>query len=221
VDSGEHQKYVKALEVFSKAQPWPENYLMIAISLTQLGKFTKALHSYRQSVQGFLNDRKAWLGTGQPNWLVYSYILANQADLHPKVCEELEAYKQHPGGDSLVAFYAYGMLHLMSGDDNGASVYVPKLTKNPRHKWIFAAGKTMQAIVEQSQVDLRESLHGLLIAHQRLAKFGSLRETPEGFLCLPAMVLSRVALDRGMEVDLESEYLSRGYLNYLLHEDNS
>jgi hypothetical protein len=55
----------------------------------------------------------------------------------------------------------------------------------------------------------------LLLAHRGMAKFGGLRETPEGYLCLPAMALSKVALDCGMVVNVESEFFSQGYLEYL------
>ena len=48
-----------------------------------------------------------------------------------------------------------------------------------------------------------------------MAKFGGLRETPEGYLCLPAMALAKVAIDRGMAVGVENEYLSKGYLEFL------
>lgn len=54
-----------------------------------------------------------------------------------------------------------------------------------------------------------------------MAKFGGLRETAEGFLCLPAMSLAKVALARKMAVDAHSEYLSSGYLDYLLRSDRS
>jgi hypothetical protein len=53
-----------------------------------------------------------------------------------------------------------------------------------------------------------------------MAKFGGLRETPEGFLCLPAMSLSKMALERDLLISVESEYLSKGYLDYLLQQQN-
>jgi hypothetical protein len=61
----------------------------------------------------------------------------------------------------------------------------------------------------------------LIEAHYGMAKFGGLRETAEGFLCLPAMSLAKVALARKMAVDAHSEYLSSGYLDYLLRSDRS
>jgi len=77
-------------------------------------------------------------------------------------------------------------------------------------------GEAIRAIVEHDQTAFDAALGGLLRVHQGKAKFGGLRETPEGFLCLPGMSLSALALERGLEVNPESEYLSKGYLDYLL-----
>lgn len=73
----------------------------------------------------------------------------------------------------------------------------------------------MQAITKQAQTVLDSALGVVLQAHRGMAKFGALRETPEGYLCLPAMALAKLALDRGMAVSVENEYLSKGYLEFL------
>ncbi len=215
MDDIRRQRYEQALEARSKASDWPSDQLMVAICLTQLGKYPNALHFYDVALQGFLKDRRAWHGTSQPNWLVDTYILAKQPELYHQVQEEVEAYKLDRRGGSLVALYSYALVRLISSEDEAAGDYVSGLLKKTKVKDTFAMGKTIQAIIARDQSPFDLALDDLLKAHRGMAKLGGLRETPEGFLCLPAMSLSKMALERGMEINAESEYLSKGYLEYI------
>jgi tetratricopeptide (TPR) repeat protein len=214
MDDAERQRYEQALKFFGKDPDGSFKQLMVAICLTQLGKFPDARDFYGRAIVSSLNDR-FWYGTSQPNWLVDTYILANQATLYPEVLKEIEGYKSDPRGMSLMAFYAYALTCLIPGKDEEASDYVSGLLKKPKIKDTFAIGRIIKAIIEHDQLAFDGSLEDLLDAHKRMAKFGSLRETPEGFLCLPAMSLSKMALGRGMQITAESQYLSTGYLEYL------
>lgn len=215
MDDARRQRYEQALDVFGKAADWSPERLMVAICLTQLGKYSNALHFYDLALQGFLKDRRAWYGTGQPNWLVDTFSLAKQPEFYHQVQEEIEAYKLDRRGGSLVALYSYALLRLIAGRDAEADDYVPGLLKKHKVKDTFAMGKTIQAIIARDQPAFDSALDDLLKAHRGMAKFGGLRETPEGFLCLPAMSLSKMALERDLEVNAESEYLSKGYLEYI------
>jgi hypothetical protein len=93
--------------------------------------------------------------------------------------------------------------------------YAHGLFATPKLKDLYAAGQAVQAIMERNQTAFDSALAVVLQAHRGMAKFGGLRETPEGYLCLPAMALTKVAMDRGMVVNVESEYLANGYLQYL------
>jgi hypothetical protein len=104
----------------------------------------------------------------------------------------------------------------MAERDEKAKDCVPGLLKKPKIKDTFAMGQIIAAIIGRDQLAFDTAMDSLLKAHRGMAKFGGLRETPEGFLCLPGMSLSAIALERGMEVNAESQYLSRGYLDYLL-----
>jgi tetratricopeptide (TPR) repeat protein len=220
MDDARRKKYEQALEFFGQPPHYSSDQLMVAICLTQLGKYPNAQHFYDLALEGFLKDRRAWHGSSQPNWLVDTYVLANRPGLYSQVREEIEAYRQDRRGGSLVALYSYALVRLVSDEDRDADDYVPGLLKDPKIKWTFGMGKTIKAIIERDQQAFDAALDGLLKAHRGMAKFGGLRETPEGFLCLPAMSLSKMALERGMKINSESEYLSKGYLEYLSQQQD-
>jgi hypothetical protein len=193
---------------------------MVAICLTQLGDYPNAQHFYGLALRSSLRDR-LWHLSGEINRLVDALVLANQPDFYSQIAKQVETYKLDRRGDSLLALYAYALVRLVSGNDEEANDYVPGLLSKPKIKWTFAMGKIVKAILDRDQTAFDVALDDLLRAHQGRAKFGELRETPEGFLCLPAMSLSKMALERGLEVNAESEYLSKGYLDYLLQSESS
>lgn len=217
MDDVMRQKCEKALEGYGSAPTWSSDLLKAAICLTKLDKYSNALRSFGLALQRFLEDR-FWHRTSQPNWLVDTFTLAHQPELFQQVQEEVEAYKLDPRGNSLVEFYSYALIRLIAGRDEETRDYVPGLLKRRKVKYTYAMGKTIEALIARDQAAFDSSLDDLLKAHRGMAKFGGLRETPEGFLCLPAMSLSKMALERGMELNAESEYLSRDYLNYLLYQ---
>jgi tetratricopeptide (TPR) repeat protein len=194
--------------------------LLVAICLTQLERYPDARSTYDLALQSSFKDR-LWHMSSEPNLLVNIYMMAGRPDLYARTWKEVEAYKSDRRGKSLWALYAYAMIRLMSGKDEEAYDYALGLLKKPTVKDTFAMGQTIQAIVECSQDAFDVALADLLNVHRGMARFGGLRGTPEGYLCMPAMSLSRIALERGMQVNTESEYLSRGYLDYLLQRQDS
>jgi tetratricopeptide (TPR) repeat protein len=214
------EKYEQALMVFSEPPTSSWKQLMVAICLTQLGDYPKAQHSYILSLRSSLEDR-LWHLSGEIHRLVDTYVLANQPDFYPRISEQIEGYKLDPRGGSLSPLYAYALTSLVIGEDEEATDYVRGLLEKPKIKWTFAAGRTVRALIALDQLALDDALDELLEAHRGMAKFGGLRETPEGYLCLPAMSLSKMALERDLEVNVVSEYLARGYLNYLLQRQDS
>jgi tetratricopeptide (TPR) repeat protein len=210
------QRYQQALETWGNDPDTGSTRLMVAICYTQLGEYPQAKLHYGRALDVFLRNRKDWHGMSLPDRLVDTYILAGQPDVYPQVSAEIEAYKLDYRGASPLALYAYAVLCLVTGKDQEAGSYVPGLLKRPKYKWITALGATIKAIIERDQASFDQALQGLLLAHRGMAKFGDLRESPEGFLSLAAMSLSKMALDRGMAINAESEYLSKGYLSYLL-----
>jgi len=188
--------------------------LMVAICLTKLKRYPEAKRFYRLSIHGSLRDR-FWHLAGSLNQLVDTYMLAGEPSVCSQVVQEVEDYKLDRRGNSPVASYAYAIIYLAVGRDRDAEVCVPRLLAKPKWKDCFAMGKVIEATIQRNQSAFGDALDTLLQAHGGMAKFGGLRDTPEGFLCLPAMSLAKIALQRGLSVGTESEYLSKGYLDYL------
>lgn len=215
------EKYLEALRVFREPPHASWKQLMVAISLAKLGNYPKARESFRLALKGYLEDR-TWRGSSEPNQLVDTYVLAGESASLSQLSKEIVDYRSDPRGQSLVAIYASAVICLLYHQDEQVDVFVSGLLKKPRIKDTFAMGQVIRAIVDGDQSAFHDALDNLLKAHRGMAKFGGLRETPEGFLCLPAMSLSRIALERGIEVRAQSEYLSKGYLDYLVRiEDPS
>jgi len=193
--------------------------LMIAMCRTKLGKYDLAQLSFRRALEGFLGKGRIWwFGTSQPNWLADAYVLAWLPQRYVDTFTAIESYKEDPRLPAPVAMYAYSLMRLIAEEAAAAAKYADSLLKQPKLKDLFAAGQAIQAIIALDQPAFDDALGALLQAHRGMAKFGALRETPEGYLCLPAMAPAKVALDRGMAVKSESEYLSQGYLDYLRHQ---
>jgi hypothetical protein len=198
-----------------EARPWGDTKLKTAICLTVLQDYPAAKEAFRRTLDDFLNSaNKAWLGTNQPHWLTDTYMLADAPALYEQTWRELHIFKMEPR-PGLWGLYAYASLGLAGGKDVEALKYVVGLLAKPKYKDMFAAGQAITAIAARDQMGLDQAFANLLVAHRGMAKVGGLRETPEGYLCLPAMALSKVALDRGLSVNVENEYLSKGYLEYL------
>lgn len=213
--AAKRQRYTQALEVFSQRPDDSAFKLMVAICLTQLGDYPSARSFYRLSLTAAFTQRQ-WSRMGVMHCLVDTYVLANQPDALPRLSAELEAYKRDRRGGSLEALYAYSVVNLLSARDGEAAGYVLGLLKKPKVKWTYAAGKTIQAIIDRDQPGFDQALEELLRAHRGMATVGGIRESPEGFLCLQAMSLARLAGERGMAANAESEYLNKDYLQFLL-----
>lgn len=214
----QQQKYRQALQAFSEPPIYHWKILMVAICYIKLGKYSEALEHFRAALHGFLEDplQSFWRRSGQVNFLVDCYSMANQPDLYPQVFENTEEYHLDRRSRALMPQYAFSVIRLISGKDQEITDYVANLLKKPKIKLTYAMGKTIEAILELHQSTFNVELSNLLKAHRGMAKFGGLRETPEGYLCLRAMSLAKIALARGMSIDVESEYLSKRYLDFLL-----
>jgi len=210
------QRYLDDFAFYqNEPRPWGDTKLKAAICLSMLQDYPAAREALRFTLDDFLNSvRKAWYTTNQPHWLTDTYVLADTPALYEQTWRELHTFQLAPR-PGLWGLYAYGSLCLVGGKDAEALTYVAGLLAKPKYKDMFSAGQAITAITAHDQMCLDAALADLLDAHRGMAKFGGLRETPEGYLCLPAMALAKVALDRGMAVNVENEYLSKGYLAYL------
>jgi tetratricopeptide (TPR) repeat protein len=216
-------KYAMALSRWMPDAERKQNHnylhLMVGICFTKLGNFELAEAWYERSLEASLRTRHLWYQYGTVPDLLDPYMLTRRSDLKDRVIREVKEWQTEFGSRAgqriAVAQYAYAVASLLSGADAEALQYVPLLTSSTRIRWGYAVGWLINAVARRDQAQFEESLEAFLKVHARMARFGVLRETPEGFLCLPAMSLTRLAMDRGMSVDSESEYLSLDYLAYL------
>jgi len=216
MDESKQREYEKALQSYGAKPDWPSFRYLSAICLTKLGRFASAEDAYRFALRGFLDRPRDWRVPGLPNNLVDCYLMANAADVRPDVVREVEAYKSDRRGRALVPLYSYAVLSVAGGSDQEALQHAEGLLAKPRVKWTWAAGQAISALVDQDHAGLRESLDELLAAHRGMAKHGALRETPEGFLCMPAMSILLLARRRGLLISVTSEYVSMEYVEHLL-----
>jgi len=208
-------RYEQVLRYYMERMDSSLEQLGVAICLTKLERYPEARGFYGLAIHSALGDG-LWLTMSQPDQLVCTFVLAGQPSLRSRILRQVEGYKLDPRGDSLVAYGAYAVLGLATGNDSDAQAYVQRLLAKPGARLPLAMGKVIEATIQRSQSGFDTALDTLLLAHRGMAKFGALRETPEGFLCLPAMSLAKIALQRGLSVDVISEYLSKGYLRHLL-----
>jgi hypothetical protein len=200
---------------------YEQDYFYLAICEIILGNYPKAKNLFTESIIAMFGTNSFWRASSQPNWLVDIAILSGRSDLYPSVLEELTLYrlsstKSKPVGNSPMAHYCYSVMEIACPNSGNISEWIKDLIKRPKYKDLYAAGLALQAILSKDQASFISSLHLILKAHEGQAKHGDLRWSPEGWLCLPAMTLSFLACQKNLKVEIDNEYLSLGYLAYLM-----
>ena len=216
-----HSKVLKHLDNCQRIlkPEYDEDKFLLAICQTQLGNYAEAQRLFEKSCKGMLKTQW-WKKTSEPNLLVDICILCGRIEFYPDVERELDYYKIDYRGNSLVALYSYAVMELLSPSRNDITKWIQGLLKKPKVKDTFAMGKVFQAILDENQSAFNDGLTHLLKAHEGIAKYGSLRESAEGLLCMSAMSLAYVASKRNLKVQVENDYFSIGYLEYLLGFQN-
>jgi hypothetical protein len=221
MDAQKIQEYLFKYE--SAPKKYEQDYFYPAICEVRLGNYSSACTWFGAALKKMLEPRTYWRMSGQPNWPVNIALLSGRTDLYPSVFEALQAYRlhgctyEHTGGHSPVAHYCYSVMEIILPDAGNLDFWVQDLLKRPKYKDLFAAGHAFRAILEKDQTALTLSIQALLEAHTGFARHGGLRLTPEGWLCLPAMALSILAAQNHLTMDIQNEYLSLGYLDFLQH----
>jgi hypothetical protein len=152
--------------------------------------------------------------------LVEITILSGRNDLYASVNKELSIYRSNYGesvANAPLTLYCCCIMEMLIPQSGNINDWISELLKRPKYKDLYAAGLTIQAIQDHDQSAFDSSLRSLLKVHEGKAKFGELRLTPSGWLCLPAMVLSYLAFRENLSVNVESDYFSLGYLEYIMH----
>lgn len=216
------KKVIDYLEKHQKAQRiFEQDYFRLGICEVILGNYSSAQSLFIESIEIMFGTNPFWLASSQPNWLVDIAILSGRSDLYSSIVNELNLYrkqstKTQSTGSSPLAHYSYSVMEILSPSDGKIDEWIKDLLKRPKYKDLYASGFVLQAILDQEQNTFLDSMRLLLKAHEGLAKYGELRWIPEGWLCLPAMSLSFLGKKYGFQEEIENDYLSVGYLEYLL-----
>jgi tetratricopeptide (TPR) repeat protein len=187
----------------------------LAICYTKLEDFIKAKQLFEKSCVTMLQN-SYWKLTGQTDWLVDVCVLSNRPDLFSRIWQELEQYQSDYRGNSPMANSSYALMELLEPIGWDIQKSIQELFKRPRFKDMIAFGKVVRAIVENDNAGLSAALEEFLKIHAGKAKHGILRESPEGLLSMSAMSLMYAARKKGIHIEIENEYISNGYLEYLL-----
>ena len=197
-----------------------------AICHLQMGNYKEARKLFKVSIQTMLKHPFRWRIGGAPENLVDVFVLSDSRNYARIIRNHLEEYKKNPPGNPSAAFayialYAYSVMEMLLPSGDSIEEYIEGLLRRPKIKDGYAMGKILRAIVDRDQTVFNESMTNLLKVHEGMAKYGGLRESAEGFLCLPAMTLAYIALRNTMRVELENDYFSIGYINYLYFREKT
>jgi hypothetical protein len=210
-------KILKWLDDYQKiVRRYDDNWkFFLANCHVQLGNFTEARELYEKSCLAAFDPRSLWKSTAQPHWLVDICILAARSDLYPDVIRELNLYKEDYHGNSIVALYSYCVMELLVPSGYDINEYIRGLLRREKVKYGVTLGQALQAIVDRDQNGFKEGLTAVLNVHEGMAKRGGLRATAEGLLCMPAMSLAFTAQRYRIKVEIENDYFSQGYLDFI------
>lgn len=190
--------------------------LNLGIYYICLRKFDEARDWFSISLTHMFSPRPFWKGGGEPNLLVDVWMMSNQNKLFDKVNKEIEGYQKSRTIINPMGSYALCILGLSKSISTDFSPHINTLKKKPKYKDLYSIGNAIESILEMDEIGLQNSLYDLLKSHAGMAKHGALRESAEGLICLSAMSLGLAAQKRGMSLNIENEYFSMGYLNYLI-----
>jgi hypothetical protein len=212
-------KVTKKLKGYQKILKRSDRSLafLMGICHIQLGDYKKGRRLFERSCHATFKHPFYWKISDQPNWLVDICVLSGKTNRYPDVLRELELFKKTDRGMlSLWALYAYGVMEFLLPTGWNVATSIQELLNVPKSKVSYANGEALLAINEKDQTGLESALISLLKAHEGKAKYGALRETSEGLLCMSAMTLAIAGIKHGLSVDMDSNYFSNGYIKFLL-----
>jgi hypothetical protein len=220
MDKEEIRKFKEQYEQEPKI--FEHNYFYVAICEVVLENYPNAKHLFEKAALRMFEENPAWKISSQPDWLADITILSGRTDLFPSVMKDLSLYragstKIRPVANAPLTFYCCCIMEMLIPQSGNLKDWIGELLKRPKYKDLYAAGLTIQAIQDHDQSAFDSSLRSLLKVHAGKVKYGEFRWSPLGWLCLPAMVLSYLAFRENLSVNVESDYFSLGYLEYIMH----
>jgi hypothetical protein len=190
-----------------------------AICRIILNDFENAKIELNKSLVSMLNSPMIWKKAGKPDLLAEIFILSGEKNFRELIISILKDYKLNDKwGDSNSAHRAYGLIGVMVPELNWEIHSSSVLISNEVNKRDFYFGKCIIAIIEKNSTLFENSLKNILDEHRQVATHGSLRATPEGWLCLPAMTLGILANFSGVKTNIDNKYFSQSYIKKVVSE---
>lgn len=186
-----------------------------AICFICLGEYEKAQAHFESSLRGLRTTFKLWAVSNQPDLLINVWLLSGNLSVLTKVRADLDNYLASQKEVNYLGDFSLLLLKMIARQDHATLPLIAKLLANPSIKNGYQIGAIVQSIVSRDQDRMNLSLRNLLDIHNRSAKYGSLRETPEGLICLNAMSLAHCAIQRNLDIQHNGYYLPMDYLEFL------
>jgi hypothetical protein len=192
----------------------------MGVCYVQLGEYTEAQERFVESCRAMFEPPKKLMDGTFPDKLVVSCALSGDPTLYRSALDWLTAYKltaPQSQANSPVASYCYAVMELLLGSEKNIAHHISVLLAKPKWKDMCAIGHAFQAIEDENQNAFNVSLAELLKVHEMKVKHGGLRYDGVDRQCLSlyAMSIGRVADLLGFHVNPESDYFSKGYLEFL------
>lgn len=211
------EKVKEALQYYQKMGTDSERF-NIGICHIALRDYSEAKANLEESIQIMIEKPALWFLMGKPSLLIDVWVLSGKKELYDEIYQQVELFREANRDGIFHANYAYTLLNLLTFSEMKNSEYVDGLLLRPKYVYYRSTGLAVKAIIENNKTSFRQSMDILLKTHDGMTKHGMLRESPEGFISLPAMSLTYAALRRGMKVDINSEYVPIDYLYYIYPE---
>jgi hypothetical protein len=204
----EREKCLQDLRFYKSLPPQGWSDLNAAVCLTKLQDYKRAQSFYRSALKRFLKYQTDHFLVTQ---LLHSYMLANQPRRFSSVRRRMTTMVERDGELIPAHHYAQSVLGLLGGEATNTRGHVVELLKAQDSQY-RSIGASIIALVDRDPHAFEDGLIGVLVSHHRKLKSGVIRGR---YVCLPAMTLTTLGLSVGVETEIESKYLSKGYLDFL------
>ena len=154
-----------------------------------------------------------------PWHLVASWVFSGNFSVSHHIWKILDHYRTNNYAPlAPLAKYSYIVAELLASRGEIIDGWITDLISFEKKnlKDIYSEGYCFKAIRENNLSIFHENLSLLLAKHHNIVRFGSLRETAEGFYCLEGMVLCYCAMAYGMDIQVDNQYISMDYLHFIL-----
>jgi hypothetical protein len=200
-------EYIKALRKLETMDSFKELMFLMGNCFLRKGDFNSAKKYYQISIKASFSVNSFWKRSGQPNLLIDALILSKRIKMLNEVASELTSYQTCFGnGSAPILYYSLCIVEFLL--QNGTpDPWIRKLLDLKKIKISVTKGQLFSAICEGDTQKFNDLLKYYLTIHDRQVKYGALRNTPEGLICMSAMSMIYIALRKGIPINVKSIYI--------------